>query len=103
MLCLRLLLPAAFVLALVVLWHPLSISASPDVTDRARRFVKDHEAGETFGQEIDAFGGEWYALDRSGHSIEKADDNSGGTDDSTTTTPGNNGGGDDNGGGYTYP
>jgi predicted lipoprotein with Yx(FWY)xxD motif len=66
-------------------------------------FVKDHEAGETVGQELDAFGGEWYAVDRSGHSIEKADDNSGGGTDSTTTTPGNNGGGNDNGGGYTYP
>ncbi len=65
-------------------------------------FTKDHQVGETFGQKLDAFGGEWYAVDRSGRSIEMADDNSGGGDDSTTTTPGNTGGGN-NGGGYTYP
>jgi predicted lipoprotein with Yx(FWY)xxD motif len=67
-------------------------------------FVKDHEAGETFGQKIDAFGGEWYAIDRAGHSIEKSTAGSTGGDNSTTTTPGNTGGGNDNGGGgYTYP
>ncbi len=66
--------------------------------------MKDHEAGETFGQKIDAFGGEWYAIDRAGHSIEKSTAGSTGGDNSTTTTPGNTGGGNDNGGGgYTYP
>jgi hypothetical protein len=64
-------------------------------------FVKDQQAGQTFGQEIDAFGAEWYVVDRAGHTVEHGDDNSGADDDSTSTTTDDNGGtttGD--GGGY---
>jgi peptidyl-dipeptidase A len=45
MLCCRLLLPALLVLAFLLLWQPLSISApSSDVTARARKFLDDHTA-----------------------------------------------------------
>jgi peptidyl-dipeptidase A len=43
MFCLRLLLPA-LLLALFVAGFPLSASASPEVTERARKFVNDHTA-----------------------------------------------------------
>jgi peptidyl-dipeptidase A len=43
MFCLRLLLPA-LLLALFVAGFPLSASASPEVTERARKFVTDHTA-----------------------------------------------------------
>jgi predicted lipoprotein with Yx(FWY)xxD motif len=69
-------------------------------------FVKDQQAGQTFGQEIDAFGAEWYVVDRAGHTVEKGDDSSSTGDDSTsTTTPDDNGGtttGGDDGGGGVY-
>jgi peptidyl-dipeptidase A len=41
MLCLRVLLPAACLLALL-LWHPPAASASPEVTGRARKFLDAH-------------------------------------------------------------
>lgn len=44
MLSLRVLLPALCVLAFFVLWRPPTILASPEVTDRARRFVEEHTA-----------------------------------------------------------
>src|SRR4051812_41956078 len=44
MLCLRILLPAASAAALLLLWRPLAAPASPEATDRAKQFVKDHEA-----------------------------------------------------------
>jgi peptidyl-dipeptidase A len=40
MLCLRLLIPAA---AALLLCLPAAVTASPETTDRARKFVKDHE------------------------------------------------------------
>ncbi len=43
-------------------------------------FVKDRRAGTTSGEGIDAFGGEWYALDRAGRKVER-------TEHTTTTTP----------------
>jgi predicted lipoprotein with Yx(FWY)xxD motif len=65
-------------------------------------FVKDQQAGQTLGQEIEAFGAEWYAVDRAGHTVEQGDNSSGGDDgSSSTTTPGDNGG--NTGGGYGYP
>src|SRR5687767_5088990 len=42
MLCLRLLLPAALALGFL-LCLPLGAVAAPEVTERARKFVKDHE------------------------------------------------------------
>jgi peptidyl-dipeptidase A len=44
MLSLRLLLPAAAALALLLAWRPVAARASSDVTERARRIVKDHES-----------------------------------------------------------
>jgi peptidyl-dipeptidase A len=45
MLCLRIAIPLAFtVAAAVVLWRPVVALASPEATDRARRFLQDHEA-----------------------------------------------------------
>jgi peptidyl-dipeptidase A len=44
MVCLRILLPAALLAVGFLLAHPLTVSASPEVTERARKFVKDHEA-----------------------------------------------------------
>ena len=41
--CLRLLFPVAALAALWLLGRPLAVSASPETTDRARAFVKDHE------------------------------------------------------------
>ncbi len=55
-------------------------------------FVRDTQAGQTLGQGIDGFGGEWYVLDRAGHKLET---HGGGGDDGSTTTPA-----DDPGGGY---
>jgi peptidyl-dipeptidase A len=42
MLCLRVLLPAACTAAVVFLWHPPAASASPEVTERARKFLDAH-------------------------------------------------------------
>jgi len=42
MLCLRLLLPAACTLAVLLLWNPPAASASPEVTEHARRFLDAH-------------------------------------------------------------
>ena len=44
MLCLRLLFPLAAAAALWILFRPMTAAASSETTDRARRFVKDHEA-----------------------------------------------------------
>src|SRR5262245_28923020 len=44
MLSLRLLLPAAAALALLVAWRPVAARAGSDMTERARRIVKDHES-----------------------------------------------------------
>ena len=43
MLCLRLLFPFAAAAVLWMLCRPLGAAASPETTDRARQFVKDHE------------------------------------------------------------
>jgi peptidyl-dipeptidase A len=43
MLCLRLLIPAAAVAVVALLCLPAAVTASPEVTDHARKFVKDHE------------------------------------------------------------
>jgi predicted lipoprotein with Yx(FWY)xxD motif len=56
-------------------------------------FVRDTRAGQTLGQGLDGFGGEWYVLDRAGHKVE-THGGAGGAD-ATTTTPS-----DDTGGGY---
>jgi peptidyl-dipeptidase A len=42
MLCLRLALPAAFALAVLLLWRPPVVLASPEVTDSARKFLDAH-------------------------------------------------------------
>src|SRR5262249_39420791 len=42
MLCLRLILPAAVALAVLLLWHPPAATASPAVTERARQFLETH-------------------------------------------------------------
>jgi predicted lipoprotein with Yx(FWY)xxD motif len=43
-------------------------------------FVGDKQAGDTNGQDLDAFGAEWYALQTSGeHAEDKAGDDSGGS------------------------
>jgi peptidyl-dipeptidase A len=44
MLYLRILLPAAAAVGVLLLWRPMAASASADATDKAKRFVKDHEA-----------------------------------------------------------
>jgi predicted lipoprotein with Yx(FWY)xxD motif len=49
-------------------------------------FVGDERSGQTLGQGIDGFGGEWYVLDRAGRKIEKRPASSGG-ETTTTTTP----------------
>ena len=36
-------------------------------------FVKDTSKGETNGEELDAFGAEWYAISSAGSKVEKAD------------------------------
>jgi predicted lipoprotein with Yx(FWY)xxD motif len=41
------------------------------------RFVKDTKKGQTNGEEVDAFGAEWYALSPAGAKIEKNDAKSG--------------------------
>ncbi len=43
MLCFRLVIPAALAVGYLVVCRPAIVCASPDVTDRAARFVKDHE------------------------------------------------------------
>jgi predicted lipoprotein with Yx(FWY)xxD motif len=58
-------------------------------------FVRDTRAGQTLGQGLDGFGGEWYVLDRSGHKVEMHGGTSG--DNNTSTTPA-----DDSGGGNGY-
>jgi peptidyl-dipeptidase A len=44
MLCLRLLIPAAVVLGFLVLCRPTAALAGEQMTERARRFIKDHDA-----------------------------------------------------------
>ena len=44
MLCLRLLIPAALAVGYLVVCRPMTASANPEVTARAARFVKEHEA-----------------------------------------------------------
>jgi predicted lipoprotein with Yx(FWY)xxD motif len=53
-------------------------------------FVKDTRRGETSGQEVDAFGGEWYALSPAGVRIERndAESDSGGDPVGAEPTPG---------------
>jgi predicted lipoprotein with Yx(FWY)xxD motif len=41
-------------------------------------FVKDTRKGQTNGEEVDAFGAEWYAVSAAGAKVEKADDTGGG-------------------------
>jgi predicted lipoprotein with Yx(FWY)xxD motif len=41
-------------------------------------FVKDTKKGQTNGEEIDAFGGEWYAVSSAGSKVEKTDGESSG-------------------------
>jgi len=68
-------------------------------------FVKDTKPGQTLGQNLDFFGGEWYVLAASGRKIEKkastaAVTTPAATTPSTTTTDDSGGGG--YGGGYGY-
>jgi predicted lipoprotein with Yx(FWY)xxD motif len=44
------------------------------------RFVKDTRKGQTNGEELDAFGAEWYAVSAGGAKVEKNDQSSGGGD-----------------------
>jgi peptidyl-dipeptidase A len=44
MLCVRLLTPAALAVGLLLLWRPTAAVADADTTERAQKFVKDHEA-----------------------------------------------------------
>src|SRR4051794_19126558 len=44
MLCLRILLPFAAALGFLLICRPVSAVASPEVTDKARQFVKDHDS-----------------------------------------------------------
>jgi predicted lipoprotein with Yx(FWY)xxD motif len=55
-------------------------------------FVEDSKTGEAKGNDVDAFGGEWYALTPSGDTPEEGDESGGG----------GSSGGDDSGGGYSY-
>ena len=41
------------------------------------RFIKDTKKGQTNGEEVDAFGAEWYALSPAGAKVEKNDAKSG--------------------------
>ena len=67
------------------------------------RFLKDKRAGQTTGQNLDFFGGEWYVLAASGRKIERKassdDSSSTGTTTTTTTTTDDSGGGGGYGGG----
>lgn len=70
-------------------------------------FLKDKRAGQTTGQDLDFFGGEWYVLSAAGRKIERkvSDDSPGATTtttttSSTTTTDDSGGGGGYGGGGY---
>jgi predicted lipoprotein with Yx(FWY)xxD motif len=47
-------------------------------------FAADKKAGDTKGEEVDAFGAEWYALSASGHKVEKHEEQ---TPPTTTTAP----------------
>jgi predicted lipoprotein with Yx(FWY)xxD motif len=58
-------------------------------------FVKDVRKGQTNGEEVDAFGGEWYALSPAGAWIEK-------TSAMDTPAPATGGYGDGNSSGYGY-
>jgi predicted lipoprotein with Yx(FWY)xxD motif len=51
-------------------------------------FVKDARAGQTTGQRVDGFGGEWYVVAASGRKIEhaRAGDSAGATTPAGTTT-----------------
>jgi predicted lipoprotein with Yx(FWY)xxD motif len=57
-------------------------------------FVKDTRKGQTNGEEVNAFGGEWYALSPAGAKVEKTSDTSG------TSDPGAGGYGSGSGAGY---
>jgi predicted lipoprotein with Yx(FWY)xxD motif len=57
-------------------------------------FVKDLKKGQTNGEEVDAFGAEWYALSPAGAWIEKTI--------APSSTPAPTTGGYDNGNGYGY-
>jgi predicted lipoprotein with Yx(FWY)xxD motif len=47
-------------------------------------FAADKKAGDTKGEELDAFGAEWYALSAGGHKVEKHEEQ---TPPTTTTSP----------------
>jgi len=57
-------------------------------------FFLDKKAGQTKGQNLDFFGGEWYVVNAKGVKVEKkADDNGGNTGGTTTTSTNPYGGG----------
>jgi len=62
-------------------------------------FFKDKKAGQTSGENLDFFGGEWYAVSAAGKKVEP---HHGGTTTTTTTTPPTTTGGSTGGGGYGY-
>ena len=47
-------------------------------------FVKDTKRGQTNGEEVDAFGAEWYAVSAAGAKVEKADTTSSGNSSGPT-------------------
>jgi predicted lipoprotein with Yx(FWY)xxD motif len=51
-------------------------------------FIKDTKKGQTTGENLDAFGAEWYAISPAGIKVEKATNSS-----ATTTSPSSGGGG----------
>ena len=91
------------------IWPPLLSSGKPEAAGTARAallgqarrndgsvqvtykghplyyFAKDVRAGQTLGEGIDGFGGEWYALDRAGAALEAHGSGSKGEHTATTT------------------
>jgi predicted lipoprotein with Yx(FWY)xxD motif len=51
-------------------------------------FLKDTAAGQTKGENIDAFGAEWYVVNASGKKVEPGEHTGTTTSSTTTTTPG---------------
>ena len=51
-------------------------------------FVKDTKKGQTNGEELDAFGAEWYAVSTDGTKVEKNDTSTGGSRGSDPTPGG---------------
>jgi predicted lipoprotein with Yx(FWY)xxD motif len=64
------------------------------------RFKQDAKAGQTKGEEFDAFGGEWYVVSPQGAKLEQHEDNSGSASGSDSGSGSGSSGGGYGGGGY---